>query len=221
MSGQIIFDQENHKYYWVNGDMKEVPSVSEILRAGGFAKDYSEIPVAVLEKARRRGQAVHERTAIIDAGGDPDDNIDQDIYEDVMRMCDGWEKFKKDYNPEILEIEKVTSYPLNAPRYAGTFDRLMVIDGVKVMGDLKTSGTMPENIGIQLMLYGMGECLDCSYGNKLLGVRLDKNGNYHLWWGAAQDEVLKTLAQNAVYKYHHWDKLKTKDRRRLYKKERR
>ena len=52
----IKFEEIGHSYFL---EEKKVPSVTTLLKEGGIATDYSTVDPVVLERARRRGEAIH------------------------------------------------------------------------------------------------------------------------------------------------------------------
>lgn len=58
---KVTFVKEGHEYYVdVDGTTKKMPSLSHVLKKVGMTPEYgSDIPSYVLEKAARRGEAVH------------------------------------------------------------------------------------------------------------------------------------------------------------------
>ena len=61
----------------------EVPAVSNILEAAGLCTNYDAVPAAVLEKARRRGTAIHAAAERISRGEDLGGSGEE--FEDYIR----------------------------------------------------------------------------------------------------------------------------------------
>lgn len=138
----LEFDEAEHKYTW-NG--KLVPSVTQALQVLG---GYEGIPKHVLKKAADRGTAVHLATELYDQG-----TLDwSTVSEEVFGYLEGWMQFLDDKKPELLEIEKKNFHPKLL--YAGTMDRILVLDGVKSVLDIKSSfmlmpATAPQTAAYQ------------------------------------------------------------------------
>jgi hypothetical protein len=218
----LTFDEAKHQYWW--NDEILIPSVTQIMKATGISKDYSSVPIMALDKARRRGSAVHQITELIDKGLEPDmSTVDKDIYDDVCNMVDAWEAYKRDYEVEFVHIEEpvvLLDYlcitgDLTAPLYAGTVDRAIDLGGGEVgIVDIKTSSDLSQDVSIQLNLYAWGYR---HYFEKdtteTQAVRLGKDGKYHLWRQEFLSDEWKRIAevsQNLIYRYHNWEVHKNK-----------
>lgn len=94
---QIDFNEEKHEYT-VGGEVK--PSVTEIL---GFitADHYGTINPSILDRAARRGSAVHECLEDIDYDMPPEE-VPTEIYPYVV----AYQTFLRDYKPEWYGIEQ-------------------------------------------------------------------------------------------------------------------
>ena len=80
----LVFNEEKHEYS-VSG--VRYPSVTQILAP---LVDYSQVPRAVLERARKLGQAVHRMTELFDL-----DDLDMDDLADELRpYLTAWIKFR-------------------------------------------------------------------------------------------------------------------------------
>lgn len=224
----LTFDEKEHKYWWDTGTAKRlIPSVTQIMKACGISKDYSSVPIMALDKARRRGSAVHEITELLDKGMEPDmSTIDKDIYDDVCNMVDAWEKFLSDRQPEIMEIE-VPVYLVEgeAPLYAGTADRIITYNKLDAddffhVVDIKTTSSLtikrskPEAVDIQLYLYGWAHSQRTGKQiASLEAVRLGKDGKYYSRQIEAHQDAFKRaqkLAEPLPYRYHNWEVHKNK-----------
>jgi hypothetical protein len=166
------------------------------------------IPPRHLDKSQRRGTATHDITAAIDMGEIPDCDIDKDIYDDVMYMVEGYEKFKKDYQPEILGIEQMVH---DGKLYAGTYDRRLRLNGERIM-ELKCTAGVGDTHGLQGVFYSSAAGLS----DPPLVLRLTKDAKYFLW---EVDKYIQlfTLSRSLIELYHNWYKLPSTERRGLTK----
>lgn len=136
----VSFDPGTHTYK--DGD-QEIPSVTQLLKAAGQIDDTWYQPAGT-----ERGSAVHDATAAIDNGDlDLSAFIDADYYPYVAAYM----KFKEDTGVEILDVEKRVHHP--AMGYAGTLDRIGIINGQKMLFDLKTGKAKSFWHGLQLTAY--------------------------------------------------------------------
>ena len=127
MTHDIFFEEETHTYL-VDGE--EVPSVTTILNYMSDV-EYKGINPSILEQASRRGTLVHEYTELVDYGALPNE-----IEYEVLPYIKAYQDFIRDYKPNWLLVEE----PLYSEEYgyAGTVDRIGIINGVIVIVDIKT-----------------------------------------------------------------------------------
>jgi hypothetical protein len=214
----LTFDEDTHTYWWETESAKvRVPSVTEIMKATGISKGKPPyVSWADWYKAQRRGSSVHQITEILDRGLEPDMSmVDEDIYDDVCNMVDAWERFKIDYDVEIIEVEQsavyldhkqgVGAYPLFAGTVDRVYDRVCEIWGkTRFLMDIKTSSSLREEVLIQTGLYD----LMLNIG-RTDAVHLKKDGKYSLW-ETTDLERQRRLAGDTIYRYHNWEVHKNK-----------
>ncbi|MCA3187664.1 MULTISPECIES: PD-(D/E)XK nuclease family protein [unclassified Cupriavidus] len=136
----LLFDEASHTYRF---DGAIIPSVTQILSP---LNDLSMIPVATLEYKRQLGTAVHKATELYDLG-----ELDEDSVAPVVRpYLDAWIRLRAELPFEILGMEERVYHPVH--RYAGTYDRLVILDGKRSVFDLKT-GAMYPSYGPQTAAY--------------------------------------------------------------------
>ena len=160
--GALIFNEENHTYTL---DGKPLMSVTKILRPAGA--DYSKIPPHVLENARVRGVASHKACELYDLG-----ILDNDSVDDIVRpYLNGWIKFVSEHDYEHIASE----IPLYSEKYmyAGTPDKLCLLDGVKTIIDLKCTAKMSPVTALQTSAYA-----EPTSSTRRLCVRLKNDGTY-------------------------------------------
>ena len=169
MTHDIAFFEDEHKYL-VDGE--EVPSVTTILNYMSDV-EYGGINKAVLEQAARRGSLVHEYTELMDCDALPDE-----IEYEVVGYLKAYKDFLRDYRPDWLLIEA----PLYSEeyRYAGTVDRIGMIDDKLCVVDIKTvsSPTKMQKFTVSAQTTAYETAYGC-YMNRY-ALYLGKNGDYNL-----------------------------------------
>lgn len=136
----IHFDAATHTYTDANG--RTIPSVTTILKPLG---GYDGIPAHILDRAARRGTAVHLACEYDDEG------FDFDCADSISPYLQAWRAFKAQHLPTFIAIETRVHHPVLG--YAGTFDRLASIDGKRVLIDLKTTVKIMPIVKLQLAAY--------------------------------------------------------------------
>lgn len=174
----LEFNAEKH-IYTING--VRVPSVTEIVGMISGLKFAERTPV--IEAAAERGTAVHELCEQYDFDELPDE-IDQDLAMYLMAYI----RFCKDYNVTWEYIE----LPLGSENhgFAGTIDRVGIIDGKRLIVDLKTTSNMDKISKIMLSLQLAAYSWLCNANDirqpdnycipvaDCIGVQLMADGNY-------------------------------------------
>lgn len=141
----LQFDAEHHRYYLMG---QPVPSVTGVLKATGYVS-FDGVPADVLERARDRGQRVHQALHYLFEGDLDEDSIDAEVrgYLDsakryLTRQCSGW-----------LRVECRVFSARNA--YAGTVDLVSVhkADGLISVDDFKTGDPADAAADLQTAAY--------------------------------------------------------------------
>ena len=143
MAQILKFYDERHQYTL---DGEEIPSVSEISRFAS-REIYGDITQYTLDNACKRGSAVHKYTETLDKYGECE------ASEDITPYMTAYIQFRKDYGISDYEaIEK--SLASRTMKYAGTLDRVGLIDGKRAILDIKTSAAVQNPLAmIQLNGY--------------------------------------------------------------------
>jgi hypothetical protein len=138
----LEFDAPSHTYRLAG---RIVPSVTQIL---GIVTDFDGIPPAVLENARRRGEAVHK---MIDL--DNREELDEtSVTDELAPFLKAWRKFLAESGAVVISSElRVYHEKLG---YAGTADLLLDWNGRYVLPDIKATYAVPRTVGIQTAAYG-------------------------------------------------------------------
>jgi hypothetical protein len=170
---KLEFDEEKH-IYRANGVI--VPSVTEILKFLSVDTSANASPY-LRQQAADRGTRIHEATIIYDYAGMDDELIDADIYPYIKAYAD----FVRDYR---IRGYLLTEHALTNGEYAGTLDRLAVIDGKITVIDFKT-GTTVDKLKEAAQLYAYAKLLADNemyrdrYGDfGAFVLRLKRDGTY-------------------------------------------
>ena len=140
----IQIDEAHH--YWLDGKI-QIPSVTQILQALGIS-NFSMVPEALLDRSINYGNAVHDMTAYWDRGTLNLEALDKQLFP----VLEQWKKFLRDYSvkldPNFIEcIVYCQKF-----KFAGTPDRVCIINGKNIVLDIKTGASNP-NHAIQLAAY--------------------------------------------------------------------
>lgn len=174
----LSFDESEH-IYEVDGEV--MPSVSEIIRF--IAREvYGDVVQSVLDNAADRGTRVHKATQMLDVVGDVE------CDEDIVPYVTAYVQFVKEHKPKWDLIEKSMFNP--AEKYAGTVDRIGMLDGKKTIVDIKTSSAIQKVLyGAQLNLYRMMAHENGIEVERLVILHLTKDKGYKLIEIPIDDEV--------------------------------
>ena len=171
----FTFDETTHTYTL---DGKVVPSVTEILApltVGKYADN------GVIRQAALRGSRVHELCALYDMDGLP-----VEFEAEALPYVNAWTQFARDYNAKWLWIE----HPMCAGgHFAGTMDRLGMIDGKYTVVDIKTAQSLdrPAKLALSCQLYAYQKLCKVnalyrySDPEDCFGVQLLKSGDYRIY----------------------------------------
>ena len=159
-----------------------VPSVTTILDAYPkdaafykWLKDVGQDADTIRDEAGKRGSNVHELTERYDSGEEVTflNNQGWPAYKmSEWSMFERYVEFTKTINPKIdmMEVHMISE----KLGFAGTLDRVVEIDGEKILLDIKTSNSLQPTHWLQLSAY-----------NELIkegGIKVDKVGI--LWLNA-------------------------------------
>lgn len=155
---QITFTDNR---FYTTDDNKFIPSVTTILQAYpkdahfySWLKQVGEDADAIRDEAGRRGSIVHSLTEQFDAGMevnllDNSGNIGFKLGE--WAMFERYVEFRRNFEADIIHSEwNLISDKLG---FAGTIDRVITIDGVNYLLDIKTSNTVYDYYWLQLAAY--------------------------------------------------------------------
>jgi len=186
----IAFDSETHTY---RGDKGErLPSVTQVLAP---LVDFSMVPPARLEYARKLGSAVHRTTELDDAG----DLDEASVSPILLPYLGAWRNAVRDMEIEVVAYEQMVYHPTH--KYAGRLDRRAIVKGKKAVLDLKTGGLFPS-YGPQTAAYQKayeaesGEKIDARYA-----VTLNKDGSYTMQPMTSADDWPTFLACLTLWRF--------------------
>lgn len=135
--GQLLFFDNEHRYQL---DGIELPSVSKVTRF--ISREvYGDVNQYVLDNACDRGTKVHTATELLDKYGKVE------CEEEIVPYIQAYIKWRKDKgitNDQIAEIE--SAYGDVELGYAGTIDRIFLIDGEYWLVDFKSSSVAQRRI---------------------------------------------------------------------------
>lgn len=162
----LTFDPVEHVYRWHG---QRVPGVTSILKP---LTDYGSVPASVLQAASEFGKAVHLACELDDLG-----ELDVYALDDALApYLSGWRKFCADTSAEWQLIEK----PLynEAMRYAGTADRIGMVNGKLAVVDIKTTAALYPSVGPQLSAYAHAYNPMDAKTMQRIAVQLKADGTY-------------------------------------------
>lgn len=138
-----------------------VPSVTTILEAypkGAqffeWIKKHGEDSDTIRDEAGRRGSVVHEATEVLDLGGKLELMTDDGAPKYKLSewaMISHYVEFRQAHPAKIHAVE--TKLAVDDLGYAGTLDRVMTLDGVTYIVDIKTSGSIWPSYWLQQAAY--------------------------------------------------------------------
>lgn len=194
----LSFDANTHTYK-LNG--VPVPAVTRVLEP---LYDFDPM-IGYLESARRRGVAVHLETERHDRAAA---NIISGVWDPegpsslVAPYLKAWQKFLSDTDFEIHDIELQVWSARH--RYAGTLDRIGVLNGRRCVIDIKTTAQIKPVMGVQLAAYqaALNESLmkNTQYPYRFV-CQLKPDGTYRLQEFREKSDFSVFLA---LLQIHNW-----------------
>jgi CRISPR/Cas system-associated exonuclease Cas4 (RecB family) len=134
----IQFDATTHRFTFRG---KAVPSVTQLLKAGGWIDT-----TFMTEEGRRRGEIVHQATALLDQ-----DRLDWlSLSDEIRAYVETYERAKKELKLHVRRIEHIVH---KGKLFAGIEDREAIWEGQLAVVDLKT-GQPKLADKLQIAAYG-------------------------------------------------------------------
>jgi hypothetical protein len=137
----LTFRSDTHTYY-ADGDI--VPSVTQVLSP---LVDYSMVPDFMLNYAADRGTQAHYACELFDGNDLEEETLD----ERLVPYLSAWKAFRRDSGFQIEANEQRLWNPRH--RYAGTVDRVGILNGRRVVLELKTTSQLMPATAVQCSAY--------------------------------------------------------------------
>ena len=125
----LTFDEASHVYRL---DGRAIPSVTTVIRDNRLGDDFHAVAPDVLEHARQRGTAVHAALHYWDEGTLDEATVDPVVAPYVA----AWRRFVDERRVQIVAMER--RHADQVYRFAGTLDRMAVVDGRRTLIDIKS-----------------------------------------------------------------------------------
>ena len=130
MEDEIIFREEDHKYF-LNGE--EIPSVSELTRF--LSREiYGEADPIALQRAAEKGTAIHDALQTLDETGEVE------VPDEYAGYVQAYMNFHHEHDVRWEMIEQIVHTDL----YAGRIDRYGYVDGKPCIVDFKTTSCITK-----------------------------------------------------------------------------
>ena len=192
------FDEKEHNYFI---DEIKVPSVTQIIQ-DILPVDFRFVHPKLLERAKNFGKAVHKATELNDKGILDGLTVDEPLIAYLL----AWQRFKEDFKVELRGVE-IAMY---SPKYmfAGTIDRVAVVNGVFTIIDIKTSSQISPTTALQTAGYRLLNKggLEPPWPDNRLCVRLTAKGKYQV--KEYNDEQDEKVFLSCLTLYHYKNKSK-------------
>lgn len=137
----LAFEPDSHTYS-VSGMV--LPSVTQVLQP---LQDFRFVDDATLRAAASFGTAVHRVCELYDQ----DDLVMDSVDRPLVPYLEAWCRFLSETRAKVLQVEQ--RYHHRSLGYAGTLDRLLEIDGARVLADIKSVSRLSAVVGVQLAAY--------------------------------------------------------------------
>jgi len=161
---ELHFDEGLHIYHvergrrdptgrWVPWTRIPLPSVTQVLNAEKIV-DYSMVPAFMLEYKAEIGTEAHRAAELWDRG-----DLDQNsVDERVLPYLEAWWTFRDASGFEIEQNEQRLWHPEPIRyhphlAYAGTVDRIGLLNGKRVVLEIKTTASLLPGTAIQCAAY--------------------------------------------------------------------
>lgn len=147
-------------------------SVTQALRLCGYGPEEGSYAVrtGIVEKARKRGEAVDYATVLIDRDDLDESSVDPQIAGYLL----AWQRFKEAEEFEVQDIQKPGIGISDGLKYGYKIDRVGLLKGQKAIVDIKCTYDTEEEWSIQTAGYDEGE----GGGHIRAVAHLHKDGKY-------------------------------------------
>ena len=181
---EIEYVDKSHTYLL---DGVEIPSVSTLCRYA-LGDPYPNVPRHILDRASAYGTKVHEY-------------IEKEplyISEEYREALETWHAIRDEHGIEILSTEEIVF----TEDYAGRYDMIANVDGVRSLIDVKTNAVLPEkHLRFQMALYRYAMKEDDLPCWVLWLPKKGKGGLYRVepYPKAVTDALIEAYAQNKPF----------------------
>lgn len=180
----LTFEPEEHKYFW---DGKPIPCVSDILTRVGFS-NFEGMDKETLKLYADFGTEIHLCLEHYDNGVLDEENIDSIVHPILgytgRPYIKRWQWFLEKYKVTILEVEKhVVSLDY---WYAGTFDRMAIVDGELAIVEIKT-GHVKKSHRLQTAAYSLACGKILPRYHVYLNPEISEEKSIKIWKNTQQD----------------------------------
>lgn len=151
---------------------------SLVARPAAAAKYLSTAHERDRDNAAGQGTAVHYACELLAQGLPVPDGLLNDKQKLYVRQ---WERWRSDFSPEFIATEMTVFGDTAAGKYAGTTDFVCTINGVNVVGDIKTTRSgIHDDVAFQLSAVAHSDA--CTLDNQTLSAlpRIDAAYALHL-----------------------------------------
>ena len=199
----ITLDDEHCYRVKLDGNLREVPSVTTIMKDVGYYpwifsnkkdEDIIKFPEEGKLTPAARGTLIHKITEDIDRGIEVDS-----IAPELLPFIEAYRKFKSDNTIHIQEIEEIV---FNEEYwFAGALDRVMRINGIPAIVDIKTGAKM-KTTGVQLAAYQYAwEKMGGHKDMARFALHLNDSGKYKLVPYRSAEDLPDFIAAIRVYNF--------------------
>ena len=151
VDGRFYHDEDGNYFPSATTLLEAYPKPYQLIQ---WMKEMGSKADEIRDNAGRRGSTVHQLTEDYDNGMDCtllDDNGRPKYSLEEWNMFERYVEFSENHKPEHIMIEQ--TIVSNKLKFAGTLDRICIIDGKRYLLDIKTSNGIYNSYWLQLAAY--------------------------------------------------------------------
>jgi hypothetical protein len=151
VDGRFYHDEDGNYFPSATTLLEAYPKPFALIQ---WMKEMGSKADEIRDNAGRRGSTVHQLTEDYDNGMDCtllDDNGRPKYSLEEWNMFERYVEFSENHKPEHIMIEQ--TIVSNKLKFAGTLDRICIIDGKRYLLDIKTSNGIYNSYWLQLAAY--------------------------------------------------------------------
>lgn len=151
VDGRFYHDEDGNYFPSATTLLEAYPKPYQLIQ---WMKEMGSKADEIRDNAGRRGSTVHQLTEDYDHGMDCTllDDIGRPKYSlEEWNMFERYVEFSENHKPEHIMIEQ--TIVSNKLKFAGTLDRVCIIDGKRYLLDIKTSNGIYNSYWLQLAAY--------------------------------------------------------------------